>query len=196
VELDILAECWRKGSREDTPPELEARTLMQLLTHKADDVRRDARRRLRREATYYLPMLIISVAGLADGLGLKNVLMMGGVAVLLGGIIVTLWHAERRLADATLARSVRETLADLVSTLDAAGRAYLTAYVAMFVVTVSIVASVVWFRHGLAPGFLAVLVLGGGAIIWSYWNGRAYVERMFRDDRAELAECLRQLESQ
>jgi hypothetical protein len=169
---------------------------MELLTHKAADVRRDARRRLRREAGYYLPMLVISVAGLADGLGFKNLLMMGGVAALLGGIVVTLLHGERRLANATLAGSVRETLADLVSTLDAAGRAYLTAYVAMFVVSASIVACVVWFKHGLAPGFLAVLLLGGGAIIWSYWSGRAYVERMFRDYRAELAECLRQLESQ
>lgn len=195
MELDLLAECWRKSSREDTPPELEARTLMELLTRKAADVRRDARRRLRREASYYLPMLVISVAGLADGLDFKNLLMMGGVAALLGGIVVTLLHGERRLANATLAGSVRETLADLVSTLDAAGHAYMTAYVAMFVVSASIVASVVWIRQGLAP-FLAVLLLGGGAIIWSYWSGRAYVERMFRDCRVELAECLRQLELQ
>lgn len=196
MELDILEECWRKSSREDTPPELQAGTLIQLLRDKTQDVRRDARRRLRREATYYLSMLAVLVMGLADGLGFKSLLMMGGVALLLGGIMVTLWHAERRLANATLARNVRETLAELVSNLDAAGRAYLVAYVVFFVVAGSVVTSLVWFQYGFALRFLGVVLLAGGAIIWSYWSGRAYVEQMFRGNRAELESCLRQLDSQ
>jgi hypothetical protein len=196
VELDLLTECRHQRSSESAPPELEAHGLTRILARKAADVRRDARRRLRREASCYVSLLAVSIVSLADGFAFKKLAMMGGLGVLIGGIAAALWYGERRLARVPLTGTVRETLAELVSTLHAAGRAYLAAYVALFVVTASIGVSVVWSRYGFAPGFVAALALGVGAVVWSYRSGRAYVDRMFRDDRAELAACLRQLETQ
>jgi uncharacterized membrane protein YqjE len=141
-------------------------------------------------------MVFIALASLTDGLNYQSLLMMGVAVVLLAGIVVTLLHAERRLASVTPAGNVRDTLANLVSILDAAGRAYLFAYVALFVVSVSVGAAITWFRYGLDVRVFGVLVFGAAAIIWSYQSGRAYVERIFRYHRVELAECLRQLEAE
>ena len=195
MELEVLTAAWRKSADEDALPQLDAATLTQLLARKADDIRQQAKRRVRREATYYLPMVFVALASLADGLNYQGLLMMGVAVVLLAGIVVTLLHAERRLASVTPAGNVRETLANLVSILDAAGRAYLFAYVALFVVSVSVGAGITWFRYGFDVRVFGVLVFGAAAIIWSYRSGRAYVERIFRHHRAELAECLRQLEA-
>jgi hypothetical protein len=151
---------------------------------------------LRREATYYVPMVALSAASLLGGFTMNRVLAACSVAVLLGGVMATLWNAERRIEDAPLDRSVHEAVSRLVSLVDAAGRAYLAAYVLVFVVTAAALTGFVWWRYGFGSPLAAAVAGSVLAVLWSVLSGRGYVERMFRRYRAELGDCVRQLEAQ
>jgi hypothetical protein len=63
-------------------------------------------------------------------------------------------------------------------------------------VSAGIVAGLMWSRQGFGPLFWGVVVGGTLLVMWSVGSGRGYVERMFRRYRAELTDCLRQLDHQ
>lgn len=191
MDFESVKLCWRG---EASTPRLEEKPVMLIVNHRAGDLRRELRRRLRREAGYYLPILAVTTASLVSGFTLNRVLATGGVGLMLGGIIVTLWRAERSIEDTPLDRSLRDALVDLALKVDAAGRAYVAAYVTVFVVAaVALVAHVLW-RYGAGGLFGGALVLGAGAVMWARRSGRGYVERMFRRYRVDLAECLHELD--
>ena len=169
---------------------------MRMLANRATDLRRDVRRRLRREAGYYVPMIAVFAASLVGGFTLNRMLTICGIVLALGGVIATLWRAERRIEDTAFDRSVREALTDLGSKVDAAGRAYVAAYVALFILSAVTLIGLVWWRHGTGQLFAGAVAAGTAAVAWSYRSGRGYVEHMFRRYRLELAECLHQLEDQ
>jgi hypothetical protein len=193
MDFDSIKRCWREESLA-LPPRLEEGPVKEMLTNRTADLRRDVRRRLRREAGYDLPLAAVCAAGLAGGLTLSRILASLGAVVVLGGISATLWWAERRIAATPLDRSLREALIDLGRNVDAAGRMYVAAYIGVFVVAAAVLISLVWQRYGFSAQFLAILVFTAMAVLWSRSSGRGYVEQMFRRDRLELAECLRQLE--
>jgi hypothetical protein len=195
MDLDSIERCWREQSAAPPPP-LEEGSVMEMIEAQAVELRKDVRRRLRREAGYYLPMMAVGVASLisAEALTLNRVLAAASMMLMLGGIAATLWLAERRIETAPLDQSLRESLGRLVAQLDAAGRAYLIAYVLVFVCAALALTSVIWWRQGPSAA-LAVVVAGSVILVaWSVHSGRAYVERMFRRYRAGLADCLRQLD--
>jgi hypothetical protein len=158
-------------------------------------LRGSLRRRLRREAGYYLPMLALSAATLMAGFTVSRLLAACAVMALLGAIIGTLWRAERRLEEAPLDHSVRDALVRLVSEVDRAGRAYVGAYVVVFVVTAVALTGFVGWRYGIGLPFAGATGASILAVLWSRKSGRSYVERMFRRFRAELADCLRQVDT-
>lgn len=196
MDLDTLKDQWQQHAREDMSAALEGNAIMAIITRKATDIRRDVRRRLRREATYYVPMLAVAVTLLFDGITPVRLGFVAGVAILLGGIAATLWIAQRRIAETTLDGSVRDVLIGLRSKIDAAAHAYLVAYVVTFVCSAVVLAVVVWWRYGTGLAFVVTLAIGTLAALWSYSSGRVYVERLFRRERANLADCLRQLNGQ
>jgi len=193
MEFDAIERCWRETSQA-LPPPLEKGLVKEMLANRATDLRRAVRHRLRREAGYYLPLATVCAAGLASGLTLNRILVSGGAAVVLGGISVTLWWAQRRIAATSLDRSLREALIDLGKKVDEAGRMYVAAYIGVFVMATATLISLVWQRYGFSAQLLAILLFSLAAVLWSRRSGRGYVEQMFRRDRLDLAECLRQLE--
>jgi hypothetical protein len=193
MNLEAIERCWRDET--DAPsPQLEEGTVMQMLARREADLRRDVKRRLRREASYYLPLVAISIGSFLGGFTVNRVLGAAAIVIMLGGVVATLWWAERRLEDTPLDRSLREALADLGQKVDAAGRAYVGVYVAVFVVSAIILLRLVWWRYGAGQPFAGGVVLAALAVLWSYQSGRGYVKRMFRRYQMELADCLRQLE--
>lgn len=196
MDLDILKEQWQQHAREETPVALEATAIMTIIARKAADIRQDVRRRLRREATYYLPTLAVTVTLFLDGVTPVRLGFAAGMAVLLGGIAVTLWIAQRRIAQTTLDGSLREVLTGLRSKIDAAARAYLAAYVVTFICSGAVLVGIVWWRQGPGIAVAGTLTCAALAACWSYWSGRAYVERLFHRDRSNVADCLRQLNAQ
>jgi hypothetical protein len=195
MDLERIRRCWR-DDRGTWPERLEEGPVIEMLTNRATDLRREVGRRLRREAGYYVPMVAVAVAGLIGGVTFNRVLAACGLGLILGAIPATLWWAERRIANAPLDHSLLRVLSDLRSRVDAASRAYAAAYVAVFVVTAVLLIGVVWWRSGAGFLFAGTVATGVLAVMWSVRSGRAYVERMFRRHMVELNECLRQLEEQ
>ncbi len=195
MDLDSIKQCWREDAQ-SVPPSLEEETVMRMLTNRATDLRRHVRRRLRREAGYYVPIVAVSAMTLAGGFTLNRILAVCTLAVMLGGVMATLWWVERRIEDTPLDKSLREALTDLESKINAACHAYVGVYVAFFVASSVILLGWVWWRNGAGPLFAGALVIAALAVTWSYRSGLGYVERMFRRHRADLSECLRQLNEQ
>jgi hypothetical protein len=193
MDLESIRRCWREDDVSPLPSLQEA-TVLHMLTNRTVDLRRQVRRRLRREAGYYAPLVAVSAASLVGEFTVNRMLAVCTVAILLGGVMATLWWAGRRIDDVALDRSLREALTDLGLKLDAAGRAYLAVYVAFFVVSSAILLGVIWRRHGVGLPLAGVFAMAALAVMWSVRSGRAYVERTFRRDRVDLSECLRQLE--
>jgi hypothetical protein len=193
MDLDTLKDQWRQHLLEEAPAILEARTIMAIVTAQAAAIRRDVRRRLRREASYYFPMFAIALAPILSGVTVIRLGFAAGLTVLLAGIAATLWVAQRRITETPRDGSLRDILLRLRAKIDAAARAYLAAYVATFATSAIVLAAAVAWRHG--PGIALVTTLGLGVVAtwWSYRSGCAYVERLFRRERANLADCLEQL---
>jgi hypothetical protein len=196
MDFDTLNDHWRQHAQAELPAALEANALMTIITAKTGDIRRNVRRRLRREATYYLPMLAVTVMLFLEGITPIRLAFAGGLLILLGGTAATLWLAQRQIAETPLDRSVRDALMDLRSKIDAAARAYVGAYVLTFLCSAAVLASLVWWRRGMGFALVATVAAGLLASLWSYRSGQAYVERMFRRDRANLSDCLGQLNGQ
>jgi hypothetical protein len=195
MDLESIKRCWREETR-SLPPLLEEETVMRMLTNRTTDLRGKVRRRLRREAGYYVPIMVVSAVSLVGGFTLNRLLAAAAVLLMLGAVMATLWWAERRIDEAPLDRSLREALTDLESKVDAAGRAYVAVYVALFVASAAILLALVWWRNGVGLLFAGTLVMAALAVLWSWRSGRSYVEQMFRRYRVDLSECLRQLEEQ
>jgi hypothetical protein len=195
MDIESIEGCWRREA-ELLPPRLEEGTVLRMIEARAAALRRSLRGRLRREAGYYLPMMILFAATLLGGVTLGRLLAASAVVALVGAVMATLWRAERRIQEAPLDRSVRESLARLAGEVDAAGRAYAAAYVLVFLVSAAALTSFVWWRHGAGLLFVAALAGSVLAVAWSRRSGRSYVDRMFRRYRAELADCLGQLENE
>ena len=115
---------------------------------------------------------------------------------LLAVVMVALRLAERRIEDAPVDGSVKAALGRLASEVDAAGRIYVAVYVAVFVGTAAVLTAFIWLRHGAGWPLAATLAGSVLAVLWSHQSGNRYVEGMFRRYRAELDDCLRQLEGQ
>jgi len=194
MDIDSIERCWREDA-DPLPPPLEEGSVMRMIETRTAALRGSLRRRLRREAGYYLPTMALSAAALIAGFTFSRLLAAGAVIVLLGAVMATLWRAERRIEDSPLDRSLHDALARLVSEVDSASRAYVAAYVLVFVVTAAALTGVVAWRHGI--GLLFAGAVGGSilAVLWSRHSGNSYVEKMFRRYRAELAECLAQLDT-
>lgn len=195
MDLESMKRCWRDEGGVG-PLLLQEEPVMRLLTSRATDLRREVRRRLRREAGYYVPIMAVSAMGLVGGFTVSRMLAAGTMVLMLLGVMATLWRAERRMEETPLDRSLREALIDLLSKVDAAGRTYVAAYVAFFAVSAAILLGAVWWRNGVGQLFAGVLVVAVLAVIWSYRSGHRYVDRMFRRYRFDLSECLHQLEEQ
>ena len=110
MDFETLNDHWRQHAQAELPAALEANAVMTIITAKTGDIRRSVRRRLRREATYDVPMLAVTVTLFLEGITPIRLAFAGGLLILLGGIAATLWLAQRRIAETPLDRSVREAL--------------------------------------------------------------------------------------
>jgi hypothetical protein len=192
MDLDMLKLCWQEEGRAEARPTLNSGTVSEWIEAKAADVRRDVRRRLRREVGYYVPtVLVLAVLGdIGSRAGLLFVLVLAGM---FGTLIATLWYAERRLAAAPRDLSLRDALYQLLAAIERTSHTYLVAFVAVFASASVLIAGLFWWRNGIDRRLAFALVAGALAIAWAYWSGRDYVRRIFGPYRAALTECLREL---
>src|SRR5262245_17276791 len=131
MDMESIERCWREQA-EALPPRLEEGAVRRMIETRTRDLRQAVRGRLRREAGYYLPIMVISMTGLLAGFGQNRLAAALVVVALLGAVMAALRWAERRIQDAPVDSSVREALGRLASEVDAAGRIYVDVYVAVF----------------------------------------------------------------
>jgi len=194
MDLDALKVCWQQEPQEPGRAPVDEHMLSDWLHLRAKEVQRDVRRRLRREAGYYVPLMAVSAMTMMDGLTVSRVLAAAGFATLLGGVMGTLWYSARIVAEVPLDRTVRDVLLELRGRIEFARRTYLAAYVVMFGCAAAAVGWLVWWRHGFGLPLVVAVAAGLGAVAFAYWSGRVYVARMFDRDRAEVTEYLRQFD--
>lgn len=195
MDLDALKVCWQREPRERGHAPVDERMLSEWLHARATEVQRGVRRRLRREAGYYLPVIAASAVTLMSGVTVGHLLAAGALAVMFGGILGALWYSARIVAEVPLDQAVGDVLTELRQRIEFARRAYLAAYVVIFVGSAVAMAWLVWWRHGFGLALVTTVAAGLAAVAFAYWSGRAYVARMFDRDRAEVTECLRQLDA-
>jgi multisubunit Na+/H+ antiporter MnhB subunit len=195
MDLDELKQRWRQEAGDETHVALDAGRVSGWIEARARAANREVRSRLRREAaTYVLMLLALSVMMLMQGINGPHLALVAGLNLAVGAIVATLWYSERRLASLPLDRSVRQVLNDLLIRVERASRAYEMAYVGFIACAMASIGVTAWWqtRSGV---WLTLTILGGAlAVLWARWSGRAYVNRMFGPSRAELADCLRELE--
>jgi hypothetical protein len=195
MDLDELKQRWHQEAGAETHVALDAGRVSGWLEARARDANREVRSRLRQEAAIYVPMLLaLSVMMLMQGINGTHLALVAGLNLAVGAIIATLWYSERRLAGPPLDRSVRQVLNDLLIRIERASRAYEIAYVGFIACAMASIGVTAWWQTK-SGVWLTLTILGGAlAVLWARWSGRAYVNRMFGPYRAELADCLRELE--
>ena len=195
MDLDELKQHWQREAAAETHAALDAGRVSGWIEGRARDATRGVRTRLRREAAIYIAMLVpLSAMLLIQAINRPQVTMVGGLNLAVGAIIATLWYAEKRLAGPPLHYSVRRVLADLLSRVAWAARAYEIAYVAFIGCAIALVCVAAWRQTSSLVWLTLTILAGAAALVWAFWSGRGYVDRMFGPYRAELADCLRELE--
>ena len=191
MELDDLKQRWRTEAGAEPQTQLHAGWLDERVGH----INREVRRRLRREAAIYVPIVLApSALMLMRGVTGTRLVLVAGLTVAVSAIVATLWYSERRLTATPLDGSLREVLTEFHRRVEQAGRAYEVAYVGFIACAVAVTAIAAWRQtHSIVWVLLAISV-GGLAVVWAGRSGRVYVDRMFGPYRAELSECTRELE--
>ena len=196
TEADALRQLWQEDSRRLTINPLGKEELMTLLQTRAADVRTRTVRRVRREIRIYLVILLIPVANLVlqYKFSWKAILGTLGVSFFMGLVIAVLAYKEHQLQTLPLMGSLRESILALLSGIDSTTRLYMIAYMICIVIPTAALEAFLFWKHGLTLGQIVALIAGVAFVVWSYFSGRAYLERSFGRYRAELASCLAELD--
>jgi hypothetical protein len=196
VDLDELKQRWHREADGETQVALDAGSVSGWIAGRARGAKREVRRRLRREAAIYIAMLVaLSAMVLMQGINGPHLTLVGALNLAVGAIIATLWYSQKRIADLPLHFSVHQVLVGLLSRVESASRAYQIAFVGFIGCAVVLINITTW-RQTRSGVWLTLTVLAGAAALgWASRSGRTYVSQMFGPYRAELADCLREVEN-
>jgi len=189
---DDLRSTWRGC----TPPgELSEEEIMRLLEQRGGEIRRQVARRLREEAGYGVLLLGFAlVASFGDLSGWTlGYLLLSGAAI--GLLIGTLRHQARRMHAVDLGGNLRQTLQSLRDRVDAATRAYMSAYIVVILSLLGVLESAIVAAHRDRPALIALGAASGlVALALAWWSGRRYLESRFGHWREQLSHGLAELE--
>ena len=197
IELDACKQLWRDRPEAPPPNPLSKEELMTVIHAKTTDIRARALERVRQEGQTYIVLVVVLSVMLLTRYGITWRAGVGIFAVLalLGIILAALLQKQHQLRTLPLAGSLRESLVALLATLSATTRLYMVAYMASIVIPVAALAAFLVWSRGFTPATGAGVVAGVAFLVWCYRSGRAYLLRMFGHYRAELAECLKELQA-
>ena len=196
-DLDALKPLLQQGFEIHGSRPIGKEELMASLQAKTTDIRKRTLRRVGKEIQMYIFVLVIPVVGLFLRHGISARAIVGSIAVsvLLGLTIAALAYEEYQLRSLPLHGSLRESLTTLIAAIDSMRSLYLAAYLITIVIPVVLAEAFLLWRLGLGFSSIAALVAGIALVAWCYVSGRGYLDRAFGGYRAELADCLRELQS-
>jgi len=171
--------------------------LVSMLQAKTLEVRGRALERVRAEGYTYLAIVVALVAMNLTRFGapLKALASTFAVLALLGVVLAALFYKQHQLRALPLGGNLQQSLLKLIATLDSATRLYMAAYMACVVIGLGVAQGFLFWRHGVTALTLISLSAAAVFVTWSYRSGQAYLQRMFGHYRAELVECLRELQA-
>jgi peptidoglycan/LPS O-acetylase OafA/YrhL len=191
MELDDLKERWRKETGAEQHSVLDAG----WIDARISAINRQIRRRLRREAAIYLPMILVPpVLLLSQGFNGTRLVLVAVLSVAVSAIAGTLWYSERRLTAPALDGTVREALNDLRGRVERAARAYAIAYLGFIAFAIVAIAASAWRQTESVLWMTLVIPAAALVILWARRSGQTYVNRMFGPYLAELSDCVEELE--
>src|SRR5687768_1211707 len=135
MDLDDLKERWRTDAGAEPQAQLDAGWLDERVGH----INREVRRRLRREAAIYVPIVLAPlVLMFMRGFTGTRLVMVAGLSLAVSAIVATLGYSERQLTTPPLDGSVRQVFTELRRRVERAGRAYEIAFVGFIACAVAV----------------------------------------------------------
>ena len=197
IELDACKQLWREQPAPPPADLISKEELVGLLQAKTMEVRGRALDRVRGEGYTYIAIVLALVAINLTRYGapLKALASTLAVVALLGMVVAALFYKQHQLRTLPLGGNLQQSLLKLIATLDSATHLYMAAYMACIVIGLGVAQGFLFWRYGLTSLTLISLSAAAVFLTWSYRSGQAYLQRMFGHYRAELLECLRELQT-
>ena len=168
-----------------------------LLQGRSADLKKQILKRLTTEIkTYLLIVLFILCTFVVGDFTARRALLMVATALFsLGPVLVALAYKEYWLRTLPMTGSLRESVSTLIRAIDSIARLYSLAYVATIGFSLSLIEILLVRGKGWNLFTILLLPIVVAFVIWSYFSGNRYAERMFRKYRSTLVNVLNELES-
>lgn len=168
-----------------------------LLKGRSADLKKKILKRVTTEIkTYLLTAVFLLCILVAREFTARRALLLGANALLaLAPILGALAYKEYRLRTLPMSGSLRESISTLIRAIDSTARLYLLAYVATIGLSLTLIEILLVREKGWNLFTIFFVPIGAAFIVWSYFSGRRYAERMFRAYRSNLISVLNELES-
>lgn len=197
IELSDLGHIWRESGSEPGISACDREEVTMLLKGRSADLKKEILKRLTTEIkTYLLTGLLVMCVLLAGEFTARRALLMGTNALLLlAPVLGALAYKEYRLRTLPMSGSLHESISALIRAIDSTTRLYLLAYVATIGLSLTLIEIILVRGKGWNLFTIFLVPIGVAFIVWSYFSGRRYAERMFRAYRSNLVNVLNELES-
>jgi hypothetical protein len=197
MELSDLRHIWRESDSEPVISPCDKEEVTMLLKGRSADLKKQIVKRLATEIkTYLLTALFIFCVLVAEEFSGRRAILLGANALLvLAPVLGALAYKEYRLRTLPMSGSLLESISTLIRAIDSTARLYLFAYVATIGLSLTLIEILLVRGKGWNLFTIFLIPIGIAIIVWSYFSGRRYAERMFRAYRSNLVNVLNELES-
>ena len=197
IELSDLRHLWRESGSEPGISACDKEEVTMLLKGRSADLKKQILKRVTTEIKTYLLTAVFLLGVLVAGeFTARRALLLGANALLvLAHILGTLADKEYRLRTMPMSGSLRESISTLIRAIDSTARLYLFAYVITIGLSLTLIEILLVRGKGWNLFTIFFVPIGVAFIVWSYFSGRRYAERMFRAYRSNLISALNDLES-
>ena len=197
IELSDLRHLWRESGSEPGISACDKEEVTMLLKGRSADLKKQILKRVTTEIKTYLLTAVFLLGVLVAGeFTARRALLLGANALLvLAPILGTLAYKEYRLRTMPMSGSLRESISTLIRAIDSTARLYLFAYVITIGLSLTLIEILLVRGKGWNLFTIFFVPIGVAFIVWSYFSGRRYAERMFRAYRSNLISALNDLES-
>lgn len=197
MELSDLRHIWQQPAPEPVISACDKEEVTMLLKGRSAGLKKQVLKRLTTEIrTYLMTGLFVFCLLLAQEFTARRALVMGANALLLlAPVLGALAYKEYQLRTFRMSGSLRESISTLIRAIDSTARLYLFAYVATICFSVTLIEILLVRSKGWNLFTILFFPIGAAFIVWSYFSGRRYAERMFRAYRSNLVNVLNELES-
>src|SRR4030095_1893337 len=197
IDLSDLRHIWRESGSEPEISVCDKEEVTMLLKGRSADLKKQILKRVTTEIkTYLLTALFLLCILVLGEFTARRALLLGANALLvLAPILGALGYKEYRLRTLPMSGSLRESISTLVCAIDSTARLYLFAYVATIGLSLTLIETLLVRGKGWNLFTIFFIPVSVAFIVWSYFSGRRYAERMFRTYRSNLISVLNELES-